>query len=84
MSSLVLTIYDHILTVSQEVEYVWRRKFTAATVLFLANRYLALVNICLMLQITWNDSVSVREHLLWRSMSLIRIYRCHSSLPKLQ
>lgn len=41
-SSLVLLAYDHLLTISGEVEFVWRRKFSGATVVFLLNRYVTL------------------------------------------
>ena len=35
-------VYEYILTFTQEVELLWRRKFTGATLLFLVNRYLLL------------------------------------------
>jgi len=36
-------IFDYVLTVSQETSVVWGRKWTAATILFIANRVLAVV-----------------------------------------
>ncbi|EIW54784.1 uncharacterized protein TRAVEDRAFT_103473, partial [Trametes versicolor FP-101664 SS1] len=38
----VLLAYDHLLTISGEIEFVWRRKFSGATVVFLLNRYVTL------------------------------------------
>ena len=35
----VLLIYDYFITFSSEVSGIWRRRFTASTILFLANRY---------------------------------------------
>ena len=36
-------IYEQFITFDQEVDLFWKRKFTGATALFLANRYLILV-----------------------------------------
>jgi len=42
MTTFALLVYDHILTTQEEVEYVWKWNFTAATWLFFLNRYYAL------------------------------------------
>ncbi|KAH9848729.1 hypothetical protein C2E23DRAFT_738700 [Lenzites betulinus] len=39
-----LLAYDHLLTFSGEVQFVWGRKFSGATVIFLLNRYITLFN----------------------------------------
>jgi len=39
---LTLNIYDHIMTLPQEIKYIWNRKFTAVSFLFFMNRYYAL------------------------------------------
>ncbi|KLO07399.1 hypothetical protein SCHPADRAFT_650413 [Schizopora paradoxa] len=39
---LTLNIYDHIMTLPQEIKYIWKRKFTAVSFLFFMNRYYAL------------------------------------------
>ncbi|KAA1476597.1 hypothetical protein DENSPDRAFT_933153 [Dentipellis sp. KUC8613] len=39
LSSLVLLLYDHILTFSDEVELIWRSRWTVSKVIFLLNRY---------------------------------------------
>lgn len=38
-------IYDYLLGLPDEYRYVWKQKFTGATVLFLLNRYILLVRI---------------------------------------
>ena len=40
----MLILYEYLLTLSDETELFWDGKITGATFLFLANRYLALVN----------------------------------------
>jgi len=40
--SFVILVYEHILTFGDEVEYVWKKKITPLTILFLTNRYFAL------------------------------------------
>jgi len=42
VTTFALLVYDHILTFPEELEYVWRRNFTAATWLFFLNRYYAI------------------------------------------
>ena len=37
-------IYDYIITLGQEIEMFWMRKFTGATALFLLNRYLVVLD----------------------------------------
>ena len=37
-----LLTYDHLLTFAGEVHFVWRRKFSGATILFALNRYVNL------------------------------------------
>lgn len=40
LASFVMLIYDHMLTFDQEIERIWKRPPSGATVLFLINRYL--------------------------------------------
>lgn len=40
----MLLCYDFMITFSNEVEFIWKRKFTLATVLFCVNRYATLFN----------------------------------------
>ncbi|KAL0947697.1 hypothetical protein HGRIS_013783 [Hohenbuehelia grisea] len=40
--AFVILAYEHILTFGDEVEYVWKKRFTPLTLLFLLNRYFAL------------------------------------------
>ncbi|KAF8899313.1 hypothetical protein BD779DRAFT_1488111 [Infundibulicybe gibba] len=39
-SNYVLYIYDHLLTLSDEVEKIWSQPFTLANLLFYINRYI--------------------------------------------
>ncbi|KAG8782400.1 hypothetical protein FRC12_020868 [Ceratobasidium sp. 428] len=39
LASFVILIYDHVVTFSDEVDRIWRRKWTGATWLFALNRY---------------------------------------------
>ncbi|KAM5539506.1 hypothetical protein V8D89_006958 [Ganoderma adspersum] len=43
MGIAALVGYDYLLTVQRESRLFWRRRVNAATILFFANRYLALV-----------------------------------------
>ena len=47
--SSALTFYEHLITLSEEVQVIWCRKFTGATLLFLVNRYLTLLTASLIL-----------------------------------
>lgn len=38
----VLCFYDHILTFFQEVQYIWKRRFSGITAIFLLNRYVVM------------------------------------------
>lgn len=42
-ASLALLLYDHILTVDQELTYGWKAELSWVTVVFLLNRYLTAV-----------------------------------------
>jgi len=42
-AALAITVYDHVLTLDIEVEHIWKRKFSAVTVLFFFTRYYFLV-----------------------------------------
>ncbi|KAF9051461.1 hypothetical protein BJ165DRAFT_889726 [Panaeolus papilionaceus] len=38
-ASYAMLVYDHLLTLDEEVERIWKQKFSGATILFLLNRY---------------------------------------------
>ena len=42
-------MYEHLLTFDREVRLVWRRKVSAASVLFLLNKYLLLMRFIVLL-----------------------------------
>jgi len=39
-ASMALLLYDHLLTLDDEIQYIWRRRLSLITYLFLINRYL--------------------------------------------
>ncbi|PPQ73592.1 hypothetical protein CVT24_007960 [Panaeolus cyanescens] len=39
VAALVITLYDHIITLDREVEYIWMRKWSKSKVLYLLARY---------------------------------------------
>ena len=43
-NAIALLVYEYLITFSAEVDLFWRRKPTAASVLFFANRYMVLIN----------------------------------------
>ncbi|THH01988.1 hypothetical protein EW026_g819 [Hermanssonia centrifuga] len=42
ISMIILVIYDYAITLYREVTWIWLRKWTFATWIFLANRYLTI------------------------------------------
>lgn len=72
-------LYDYLITFEQERKTIWQRKFSGATLLFLLNRYLALLYGALSVT---TDGVKVSDFLLpvWHSsltshVSVVRT--CH-------
>ncbi|KIJ51624.1 hypothetical protein M422DRAFT_243923 [Sphaerobolus stellatus SS14] len=43
VATLVMLAYDHLLTFDQEVNRIWKRTFSGASLLFLLNRYISLL-----------------------------------------
>lgn len=57
----VLNGYEYLITLDQEVTLFWRRKWTGATVLFFATRYLGLLSFTILSAATYAPlSVKVR------------------------
>ena len=42
----MLILYDYVITSGDEVKLFWKKKKTATTFLFLANRYLTVLSYC--------------------------------------
>ena len=61
----VLLLYDYTITFGREVETFWMRRFSGATLLFFANKYISLLNhlfdLSLFIPIPVSDKV--RPHL---------------------
>lgn len=43
MAIVALLAYDHLLTFAEEVQFMWGRTFSGATVVFALNRYTTLI-----------------------------------------
>ncbi|KAH9888970.1 hypothetical protein C8Q73DRAFT_655086, partial [Cubamyces lactineus] len=96
-SAMALLAYDYLLTLRHEVRFVWSRKFTGATVLFLLNRYiiilLYLVDIITLFPIISKVSacpgtgrfitvLEVLPYIVWAAFSSLRAYALSSrNLP---
>ena len=55
----MLVIHDHIVTLDEEVQFVWPRQFKIWKVLFLLNRYGALAKVLLAITAQWTRSQHV-------------------------
>ncbi|KAF9038700.1 hypothetical protein BJ165DRAFT_1499820 [Panaeolus papilionaceus] len=53
-AAYVMLVYDHLLTLQDEVEHIWKKKLTLGTILFLLNRYGALFSVIIVI-IAYND-----------------------------
>ena len=56
----VIALYDHALTLSDEVALIWARKFTFVSWLFVLNRFSTLGKAILIFQSNWADAPIVR------------------------
>ncbi|KAI0375732.1 hypothetical protein BV20DRAFT_1048009 [Pilatotrama ljubarskyi] len=86
LAAFALIFYEYIITFDREVSLVWGRKFTAATVLFLLNRYLALLKYPIYIVNTYQISdegyasnviskiLEVLPYFVWLSFSVLRVY----------
>ncbi|KAI0334549.1 hypothetical protein GY45DRAFT_1242288, partial [Cubamyces sp. BRFM 1775] len=96
-SAMALLVYDYLLTLRHEVRFVWSRKFTGATVLFLLNRYIIilvyLVDVITLFPIISKVSacpgtgrfitvLEVLPYIIWAAFSSLRAYALSSrNLP---
>ncbi|TFK39885.1 hypothetical protein BDQ12DRAFT_681408 [Crucibulum laeve] len=53
-----LTLYDHVLTVSDEVEYIWKKKWSLPTLLYFITRYSADLLLVLTMAAFFNPQIS--------------------------
>ncbi|PCH40419.1 hypothetical protein WOLCODRAFT_136864 [Wolfiporia cocos MD-104 SS10] len=93
--SSVLIFYDHLLTMSREVDYIWRAKMTMSTIVFYGSRYAALTyGVFGISQIfSWNNYASCVAMnlipqilmmvllLMWTTFSAIRAYAISGHNP---
>ena len=50
-----LYLYEYIITLSDEIRYIWRHKYSFATLLFAFNRYAVWIETALQLYIVFGD-----------------------------
>jgi len=50
-------VYEHLITIDQEIHCIWQRKFSATSAVFYLNRYLLLVwaILCILTSLSWNQ-----------------------------
>ena len=71
----VLLIYDSVLTAAAEVDLIWRRKMSVASLIYIANRASAAMGIVYILLL---DTDSVSYTLMYESLTSHHYLRCKS------
>ena len=66
-----LVFYEYAITLGQEIDMFWKRRFTGATALFLLNRYLLVLSSTLVVAAEGVTSVQAR-----RSPFIVTIIGC--------
>ena len=66
-----LVFYEYAITLGQEIDMFWKRRFTGATALFLLNRYLLVLSSTLVVAAEGVTSVQAR-----RSLFIVTITGC--------
>ncbi|KAF4615902.1 hypothetical protein D9613_011369 [Agrocybe pediades] len=56
IAAYVMLLYDHMLTFSDEVERIWKARFSGATLLFLINRYVTPLQFIIIID-AFNDPI---------------------------
>ncbi|KAF8522545.1 hypothetical protein JB92DRAFT_3094244 [Gautieria morchelliformis] len=66
LAGFVMMIYDHALTLANEVQYVWKRPLSGATILFALNRYITplkfIVEVVAFQSPAWTKNVWACDH----------------------
>lgn len=66
-----LFFYDYLITIGQEIEVVWRRKLTGATLLYVLNRYLIFIFFPFYLVVMFDESLPCEVRISFSSMVYI-------------
>ncbi|KAH9846946.1 hypothetical protein C2E23DRAFT_946664 [Lenzites betulinus] len=90
MATFALIFYDYAITLDREVTFVWGKRFTGATALFILNRYLSLLKypIYIVNQLPLSDKVvpsctivsiysmvaQILPYIVWAAFSALRVY----------
>ncbi|KAI0951519.1 hypothetical protein AcW1_008546 [Taiwanofungus camphoratus] len=75
IASSAFVIYEHVTTFSQEVDLIWSRKRTGATIIFILNRWLTIgMAVAMILLIfDWRTNTELL-FVVWAGFSALRIY----------
>ncbi|KAI0662104.1 hypothetical protein C8Q70DRAFT_1051593 [Cubamyces menziesii] len=71
IAAVVLLIYEHVITFGPEVQYVWARKKTGASLLFISIRYTAFLSLALLEALSYLPDMP-KEYILWAAFSALR------------
>ncbi|OSD04337.1 hypothetical protein PYCCODRAFT_1466298 [Trametes coccinea BRFM310] len=81
IAAFALIFYEYIITINREVAFIWNRKLTGATILFVLNRYLALLKYPIYIVGLHCKAINILAMLLellpyfvWFSFSTLRVY----------
>ncbi|KAI0918607.1 hypothetical protein AcV5_002553 [Taiwanofungus camphoratus] len=70
-ATATLFFYDYLITIGQEIEVVWRRKLTGATLLYVLNRYLIFIFFPFYLVVMFDESLPCEVRISFSSMVYI-------------
>ena len=84
---LALVLYEHLVTFRFEIDLLWRRKWSAVTLIYMINRYLLIANAILLSVVPYIAQVSVIS-LQRTPITDYKTYRCkflaHVVIPYLR
>jgi len=71
-----MIFHEHMITIAQEVRYVWSQRLTGATLIFLLNRYVVLIlGITIILQtVPWDTPLSCEATIVLYDVVSILLY----------
>ncbi|CAE6444491.1 unnamed protein product [Rhizoctonia solani] len=90
LASFIFMVYDHMITLAEEVDRIWQREWTGATWLFALNRYLTelqfIVNLVSPMRIAfhnphWTGKACVHTGLDTHLVPDHYLYRCEDFIP---
>ncbi|XP_006460616.1 hypothetical protein AGABI2DRAFT_117555 [Agaricus bisporus var. bisporus H97] len=76
IAAVTMLTYDHLITLGQEVEMIWMRPKSAASLLFFLNRYATLAQLIILL-VSFNDPS-------WKGQAYVLLYQLFDDLSSLE